>query len=263
MYAGNIPVKEGGKKNNMDRRTEEILQMAEKARIGVDDTFRFRCTACGKCCTNREDIMMNPLDVYRAAKHLEMEVTELLDKYCIVFVGRSSLLPIVSPKMKGRIKKCPFLENRKCSIHEAKPAVCELFPLGRIGDGKADGKVSYFLQPLDCGKKDEVHTVREWLSGSGLKESEEWFFEWQAAIAVLSKKMRSIFLDPGEDVLKDKDKAEKILLIGGEVEKALIATIYLNYDMDKEFLPQFKENLNEATNMLDMTESFIKTACKA
>ncbi len=70
-------------------------------------------------------------------------------------------------------------------------------------------------------------------------------------------------MDPGEDVLKDKDKAEKILLIGGEVEKALIATIYLNYDMDKEFLPQFKENLNEATNMLDMTESFIKTACKA
>ena len=29
-------------------------------KMGLDDTFRFHCKACGKCCKNREDVLLTP-----------------------------------------------------------------------------------------------------------------------------------------------------------------------------------------------------------
>ena len=49
---------------------ENIAENLESMTIGLDDTFRFHCTACGKCCINREDILLNPRDLFRIAKYL-------------------------------------------------------------------------------------------------------------------------------------------------------------------------------------------------
>ena len=32
--------------------------------VSSDDTFRFHCTQCGKCCTERDDILLTPRDLF-------------------------------------------------------------------------------------------------------------------------------------------------------------------------------------------------------
>ena len=51
----------------MDNRLKEIANNLDKLNIGPGDTFSFGCTMCGKCCINREDILLNPKDVYNIA----------------------------------------------------------------------------------------------------------------------------------------------------------------------------------------------------
>ena len=44
---------------------EEMFQDIESMTVGLDDTFKFHCDQCGKCCTHRDDIILSPMDVYR------------------------------------------------------------------------------------------------------------------------------------------------------------------------------------------------------
>ena len=34
---------------------EKMIENIESMTVGLDDTFKFHCDQCGKCCTNRED----------------------------------------------------------------------------------------------------------------------------------------------------------------------------------------------------------------
>lgn len=44
----------------MDERLKYITDNFDNLHIGLDDTFRFHCDQCGKCCIDREDILLNP-----------------------------------------------------------------------------------------------------------------------------------------------------------------------------------------------------------
>lgn len=153
---------------------ENIAEELERHTIGLDDTFRFHCTACGKCCINREDILLNSRDLYRIAKHLNSTHLDVYRGYCESYIGSNSHVPIVRLKPKGNVKRCPFLKDRKCVVHDAKPGVCAIYPLGRYmkidsseyTQGSIENPiVQYLLQPAECGDNSKVHTVREWLSG--------------------------------------------------------------------------------------------------
>ena len=48
----------------MDNRLKEIVDNFDSLKIGVDEPFRFHCTMCGKCCINREDILLTPRDMH-------------------------------------------------------------------------------------------------------------------------------------------------------------------------------------------------------
>ena len=49
----------------MNTRMKEIMNAIEHNKLTADDPFRFHCTQCGKCCINREDILLTPLDLFR------------------------------------------------------------------------------------------------------------------------------------------------------------------------------------------------------
>ena len=110
---------------------KELLDNIDKLAIGLDETFQFHCTQCGECCVNREDILLNPRDMYKIARYLKMEPRDVLEKYCETYIGETSRMPIIRLLPIGKIKRCPFLKNCKCEIHEAKPSVCAIYPLGR------------------------------------------------------------------------------------------------------------------------------------
>ena len=167
----------------MDKRLKEIVDNFDSLKIGADEPFRFHCTMCGKCCINREDILLTPRDIYCMAKELQISPEELFKRYCETYIGHDSCIPIVRLKSRGSIKRCPLLKDRKCSVHKAKPGVCAMFPIGRCVtvDQKAAktvnakiGEIQYVFINPGCGDNAETHTVREWLSEFGIPVEDEF-----------------------------------------------------------------------------------------
>lgn len=66
----------------MDTRMKEILNAFKNNKLTPDSSFRFHCTQCGKCCINRDDIILSPLDLFRIAKELNLSMEEVLKQYC-------------------------------------------------------------------------------------------------------------------------------------------------------------------------------------
>lgn len=154
----------------MDTRLKEIIENFDKMKIDLDGTFRFHCTMCGKCCIHREDILLTPRDIYRMSKELAITPKELFEQYCETYIGGDSRMPIVRLLPRGSVMRCPLLKDRKCMVHQSKPAVCAMFPIGRClrMDAKKEipgnltaGRIEYIFTDPGCGDNSEIHTVTE------------------------------------------------------------------------------------------------------
>ena len=108
--------------------TEEI----ERQLMDLDDQFHFKCRKCGKCCKHQNTILFNPRDIFNIARKLQMTPEKVISKYAETYIGSASRIPVVHMVPRGKNEVCPFLKDGLCSIHDCKPTVCALFPLGRI-----------------------------------------------------------------------------------------------------------------------------------
>lgn len=237
----------------MDDRLKYIGEHLEEMLIGPDEKFRFHCTQCGKCCINREDILLNPKDLYNIAATLSISQEEAVKQYCETYMGGTSRLPIVRLRPQGSIKRCPLLKDRKCMVHKAKPTVCAMYPLGRclaISQDTmsrietAELKPQFILNEVGCGDNAEEHTVREWLESFGIPVEDQYYIHWQRIAMLASKVIKSVegsWTHHGLNML--------LTLIYN--------VLYLGYDMDKEFEPQFEERAEELRTILVKIESGI------
>ena len=225
----------------------ELFRDLESMTIGLDDTFKFHCDQCGKCCTHREDIILSPMDIFKVAKELKMTPVEFYHEYCVFNIGEHTRMPIVRLASEGKDTHCVLLKNHRCSVHKVKPAVCAMFPLGRYMSFEKDdynaesidtSKVKYLLQPPECGDESETHTVRDWLSGFDIKLEDEAFVQWQKAISRFSSKF------------KELEKKQDMLTMM-EIWFVVRVSLYLQYDTSKEFLPQFNYNVENLLKLLD------------
>ena len=99
------------------------------------------------------------------------------------------------------------------------------------------GKVTYIFTDPGCGDNSETHTVREWLGGFGIPLEDEFFVVWNQMVSELGRIFR---------------KAEKVL---GEdtmcaAWQLTFVKIYLDYDMGREFMPQFQANVSEILDIM-------------
>lgn len=152
----------------MDERLQQIAENFDNMKIGIDDKFSFSCRQCGKCCIEREDILLTPLDLFKLSKKLNMTPNDFVEKYGEVYIGDSSRMVLVRLKPRGSIRRCPLLKDRKCSVHDAKPRVCAMFPIGRAfrlnpekssADQISVKNIEYIFNGAHCGNAEE-HTVR-------------------------------------------------------------------------------------------------------
>lgn len=228
----------------MDNRLKYIMDNFDDMLIGLDDTFHFGCKQCGKCCINREDILLNPQDLYNIAKELNITSKEVVEKYCETYIGETSRIPIVRLQPRGTIKRCPLLKDQKCSVHRAKPTVCAMYPIGRCikmehdeyeKNGFANAQIEYIFNRTDCGDQSETHTVREWLESFGIPAQDESFLLWNRTISAVGRKIHEI----------EPNYPERAMDL---VWSLIFSALYLSYDMGKGFFEQFKEN---AEKLLD------------
>ena len=133
-------------------------------------------------------------------------------------------------------------------IHDAKPAVCAMFPLGRaIRIDKEDAekdelppmKVEYIINPIDCGDFSETHTVKDWLESFGIPLEDEYFLKWQKTISMLSPRIQKL------EKKLDDNLMDKIISV-------MYIKLYLDYDLGIDFYPQFVKNADDCVEMLKM-----------
>ncbi len=105
------------------------------------------CNGCGACCRGMGDtILLDPYDVYTLCTALDKPFTELLDSRIALTVSDGMILPHM--KMDETTGACSFLDEEcRCSIHEHRPGLCRLYPLGR---DYANGAFRYFVVGEEC-----------------------------------------------------------------------------------------------------------------
>ena len=237
----------------MNNRLKEIAENLDNLRIGVDDTFKFGCNMCGKCCIHREDILLSPKDLYKISRELGLRPPAVVKEYCEVYLGSDSRMPIVRLQPRGTVRRCPFLQDRKCSIHSAKPTVCATFPVGRCMKREATGKdisfstddIIYIFSNPGCGNTKEEHTVREWFSSFGIPLDDDYFIKWQETVVNISQRIKK---------MEEKFQTDTMETIWNSI----YGLLYLNYDPALDFMEQFEKNRSAVFLALDITEAIEK-----
>ena len=225
----------------------ELIENLDQYRIGLDDTFAFKCRNCGKCCKNREDILLNARDIYNIAIALGLAPKQVIETYCETYIGRDSRLPIVRLKPKGVNKACPLLDGNRCSVHAIdpalKPTVCALFPIGRVMASEAapremgfgvPNEIQYVLTPAPCASAKRKQSVRTWLDMFGIPIEDRFFIKWNKTAFEIMAAFQKIEEKP--------DVTPRTLdMLWSDVYMAL----YADYDTQQDFEPQFEANVTK------------------
>lgn len=231
----------------MNERIKNAMESIENRQLGLNDTLPFSCTHCGGCCVHQEELLLNPLDLFRLAKELEITVEQWLDQYGECYIGEESRMPILRISPQGETRRCPLLKNNKCSVHKAKPSVCGLYPLGRsvryvldeLGNPDMEkSKVMYFHSGCFCGSQNGHQTVREWLEEFHLLESESFFILWSQVVAETSMFLRKL-----EKMTTNQD----LVCMAWDM---VCMMLYIQYDTKKEFAPQFDRNVQQLRKII-------------
>lgn len=222
--------------------TEEIEQQL----MDLDSEFRFKCRKCGKCCKHQNTILFNTRDIFKIACKLQMTMEEVINKYAETYIGSASRIPVVHMVPRGQNAVCPFLKDGLCAIHDCKPTVCALFPLGRVvvnanvlEKGLEDGQVEvkYMLVDTDCGSRKRVNTVRGWLARFGIPEHDGFFLLWSRLTSMLHRMICE---------LEEHHVSDATLSL---FWNAIFFTLYLDYDTSAEFLPQFQQAAEKLSSL--------------
>jgi len=224
--------------------TKELFDNLEQLKIGLDDPFYFKCRSCGKCCKNREDILLSPHDLFQIAKHFGKTVQTIAEEYCHCYIGQNSRFPIIRLRPRGVNNACPFLVDKKCQIHACKPAVCALFPLGRFllakepqGNEPLEYTAGYILQSTECGSRKKSNTVRQWLEKFDVPVDDPFYTEWNMFRGDTSITLRKL----------EETITEQLFV---DLQNALIELLYIQYNTAEEFLPQFSKRVARAKELV-------------
>lgn len=216
-------------------RFAEEADLAALPRVGLDDPFPFVCAGCGDCCRARRDIVLSGLDLYRLARRLRLPPALVAEAFCRETAG---LLPGLCLKPSRRTGNCPFFEANACTVHEARPLACALYPLGQAIDLDT-GLAEYYLQPPLCGaragERDGVRTLRTCLEESGVLEQAGADAFWARSCARLAGRLAALQGSPRLPA----------------VRRRVLRALYYDYDFRDEFAPQLRQNLARLDALLD------------
>ncbi len=178
-----------GRHRNTDRKSrimwrEESLEELSDGRfytgndmvkIGTND-----CAGCSDCCRMGPVIVLDPLDVFELNRFLQQSFEEMLNETIELKVIDGLIMPalkLVKARGGEEAMVCPYLGgDGRCTIHEFRPGICRLYPLGRSWE---NGDFRYILQVNECthctGSKMKV---KKWLGIPDLASYEEFCRDW-------------------------------------------------------------------------------------
>ena len=139
------------------------------------NVFNFKCQeGCNLCCMDH-DIRLSPFDILRLCVKLKIKTNEFLEKYTSFiydkqFNGTASC-------MLNLKNGCRFLKEGICSIYDARPFLCRMYPVGTLFDDK---KTLYYLYEKSCPglKSGKKWRIDEYCKKSLDKGDEEYYKRW-------------------------------------------------------------------------------------
>ncbi|WP_444643156.1 YkgJ family cysteine cluster protein [Caproiciproducens sp. R1] len=201
--------------------------------VRTKDWVTFHCQRCGACCRHLEQkVMLESLDAFRLAKFLKKrgdDVTgmdDVLDRYATP-VPLAEGYPIFVLQVAGSEDACIFLKDGGCSVYEARPRVCRLYPF-TVSPGTKGRDFEYLL----CTEAphhfaDGRVLVNDWMYQNFKREDKE-------------------FVKREYDFARDIGRCLR-QLSSSRLSQALFPILYYlysNYDLEKSFLPQYDRNLD-------------------
>ena len=134
------------------------LPVIDAPTLGAEGAFSYECRRCRRCCSDKT-IRVNPYEVYRLSRRVGTSTTEFLARYTIE--GGTEL----ARRADG---SCVFLGEQGCGVHQDRPLVCRLYPLGRhVRDGEPDRFHTLEGHPESEGVFGSAGTVRDYLESQG------------------------------------------------------------------------------------------------
>lgn len=155
-----------------------------KRQLRADSTFCFDCSPKLECftrCCSDVNIVLTPADALGLARRTGLTTREFLDQHTLTPITKDLHLPVVMLRMgSAPDKRCPFVNDQGCSVYEARPWACRMYPVGMALPPARPGvepEPAHFLFEDDfChGRNDASRswTVDAWQRDQGLDERDE------------------------------------------------------------------------------------------
>ena len=213
--------------------------MSDAVTVRPKDWVPFRCRLCGNCCRDlRGNLMPEQLDAYRLARFLrERGEVEFMEDFYTKYTYPDMLegfFPVFLINTVDPDDSCVFLKDGRCSVYEARPRVCRLYPFTAFPGQR--GKAFHFFQCMDNNSahfSDGKILVKDWMYQNFSREDRE-------------------FLTTESDTLIELGRLLKAMSTDGRKENLfqILYYRYYNYDLDQPFMPQYKENTEELKRIL-------------
>ena len=156
--------------------------------LNLKSKVKLKCTLCDKCCQNRGDIKLTPINVIEISRYLKVSINEFLNKYTHKIDNSLE----IALNAEGDKHFCIFNTEGtfKCKIQKVKPVQCVVFPLVPV-DINRDLFINTNQCPLDVNK--EI-TVNKWLNGNNniYKKHKDIYIKWIEFIEEVEPKWESL-----------------------------------------------------------------------
>jgi uncharacterized protein len=162
---------------------EENEMDAESERLGIDDSFDFRCgndlECFNKCCRDI-NLFLTPYDIVRIKRRLNVPSYEFLKTYTFPLFPEEIGHPVILMKMMpDESRRCPFVGSEGCMIYEDRPWSCRSFPLEPLADAlpaRFEIVKRDFCLGFGGGRR---NAVRRWRDTQNMAHYEEINNEWK------------------------------------------------------------------------------------
>ena len=206
-----------------------MLEIKNSEQVELSDRVRFRCKRCGECCRHvKNTVIIESLDAYNLAKHLNVRMDEIYLEYADSLFIEDTEYPVFALKTVGEKDSCVFLKGNRCTVQEAKPRTCRMYPFWVEPCEAEVGSFQYnFTSERPHHPKGSLVRVKDWMRDNFSDEYKAFLTEEWRAIKELAPAMKAAYA-----VFPDKADLLRLILMYR----------YFMFELDMPFLEQHKAN---------------------
>lgn len=231
--------------------------------LNKDSIIVSKCINCNKCCLSGETIPLNPIDLINIRMKTNIQVREILKKYCSYATITEYSFPVLTLKKPSA---CIFEHDDTCELGENKPNYCKTYPIVRTTN--TEGNFIFYSNDKKCNKQNVkgISSVKKIIENPTEEYNlciEDWYKAIEHFLMNTSENLKNLMLLLDEDT---KELVDIIILhimyrtleeLKTEDYKIIRYELKKRYKKVEEFLLEVESFIRE---VLNEKESINKTS---